>query len=171
MHEGATFARFDLLHARKRGVHVFHQLNRCAKFTTHLHAKRVRRFGHHHRRGGTEHARRVAQRNRVIARRYANHAAGQCLGVEIEHHRQRAAWLETAGALKELFLDPHACAVAHRARQRVVHQQAHRGGDHAIAQPFTVGADRVDGREVGVHGIVAHGIAAYGIAAHGAGRR
>ena len=92
----------------------------------------------------TDAAGRVRERDGVVPCRDTRDPARKCRGVEIEHHRERAARLETAGALKELLLQPHLCLPANGLLHRIVNETTDRGRDDEIAEALAVGADFLD---------------------------
>ena len=141
VHEDAAFAGFDLAHAGERLMHVGHQQHLGAHVAAHLHAVGAGALRHHHLGAAAQQARAPGQRDGVVACRHTRDAAGQRGGVQVQHHRERAAWLEAAGALEEFFFQPDLGARAHGGGQGVVHKLAHRRGDDARAQPRAVGAD------------------------------
>ena len=88
----------------------------------------------------------VAERDRVVAGRDAGDAARQRVGVEVEHHRQRAARLETPGALEQLLLQPHMRRLTDRRGERIVDEQPDGRRHDEVAEPRSVGTDGFDRR-------------------------
>src|SRR5688572_5388111 len=82
----------------------------------------------------------------MIARRDSRNSARKRRLVEVEHHRECAARLEAAGALKELFLEPELSRCTHGRGDGVVNEMPYRCGDNEITEPCAVCANGVECR-------------------------
>ena len=84
----------------------------------------------------------------MVAGRDAGDATRQRVGVEVEHHRQCAARLEAPGALEQLFLQPDMRRLTDRRGESIVDEQPDGCRDDEVAEPRSVGTDRIDRRRV-----------------------